>query len=84
MYLAIVYHPEYCPKCMITKKALSDKVNVEEVLVNDEIRDLLRSQGFQSFPVVKLFHNEDKVDTWSDLQMGKIKHWNGVIESGKD
>ena len=77
---AIIYHTEGCVKCKLTSQRLN--METEMILVDAKnesdklIIDNFRKKGYKSFPVVKVYHNEDMVDEWNDFNINKIKYWN--------
>lgn len=78
----------FCPQCLVARRRLTDKgIPFDEQTANDEIREKLRSEGYQSFPVIQLIDNmsEEVKDTviGSDIkgidQMAEIYEAYGEI-----
>ena len=61
---------------------LLDKLSIKTILVKpDNLTqlDALRKSGFQSFPVVQILKDGQKVDEWNDFQVDKIKEWKNKL-----
>ena len=71
-----IYTKEHCPACMMTKK-LFNKLGVDykevTVLQDSPMLEVLRKQGWHSFPVVEWLDEEGVGDAWSGFKPDNIK-----------
>lgn len=71
-----IYTKEHCPACMMTKKLFNDLgVDYKEVTVlqDSPMLEVLRKQGWYSFPVVEWLDEEGVGDAWSGFKPDDIK-----------
>lgn len=88
---AVVYSSPNCFKCKKTIQSLKEVMRVKEEHLfegNDEWSERkiekFREQGYASFPVVRIYAGDDetgeRLDSWCDLQMGKLSQWKKVAK----
>lgn len=71
-----IYTKASCPACMMTKKLFNDLgVDYKEVVIlqDSPMLEVLRKQGWHSFPVVKWLDEEGVGDAWSGFKPNNIK-----------
>lgn len=74
--LVEVYTPKDvpCHKCTVTKSRLEKAgVPFSEIVVGDELAEVLRGEGFSSFPVVKVDMGDGATWSWSDFRFDNIQ-----------
>ncbi|KPG13751.1 hypothetical protein AN911_00150 [Mycobacteroides immunogenum] len=74
--LVEVYTPKDvpCHKCAVTKSRLEKAgVSFSEIVVDDELAAVLRSEGFSSFPVVKVDMGDGATWSWCDFRFENIR-----------
>lgn len=78
---AKIYHTEGCMKCAITQRHL--EMPSEMVLISrdnpesEEIIKYMDLKGYQTAPLVFIYRGDQKVDEWNDMNVKKIRYWNG-------
>lgn len=76
----VIYYKKGCQKCRRTGILLKMPISSQscDIMKNEEALREAKSMGFSSLPVIKIIDGDGKVlDTWCDLNLGKIKYWNG-------
>ncbi len=72
-----IHYKDGCPKCRLTIAQLKPlfKLNLIKVDVtkSNSVLNRLKQQGFQSFPVVKVYQDGKKIDEWCDFRVDKIR-----------
>ncbi len=71
-----IYTKENCPACMMTKKLFNELgVDYKEVAVlqDSPMLEVLRKQGWHSFPVVEWLDDKGIGDAWSGFKPDNIK-----------
>lgn len=85
MIKALLYRPEHCPRCRVSKKRM--QFYYDEFVIDSnrdkQLLDDFRNRGYSSFPVIQIFDGDIRVDEWCGLQIGKIDHWNQVYAKQK-
>lgn len=74
----VVYTNENCQPCKATKRRLKAwGASWEEVPINDEISDQLRSEGFLQAPVVKVYDDELNIleEAWTGFNVTKLEKY---------
>lgn len=91
-YHAVLYSTPNCYKCKMTLKNLMTVMRVKEIHLfegndswSEQKIEKFRAEGHSSFPVVRIYSGEsedtgERLDSWSDLQMGKLNQWKKKAE----
>lgn len=76
---AIIYTKPHCHKCRWTIFKLSRVMPVQTITADADDYERFRKLGYQSFPVVTVYKANATHETWSDLQVDKIKQYTEAI-----
>lgn len=82
MIRGYIYGTTNCAGCKMTEKlADNPKWTTHDVTNDDQLRERLRSQGYQQFPVVEVFGRNGLLDSWSGFRPERINFWNPRVDA---